>query len=57
MKIKPDHAAEKVRRRSRTERGQGPVSLTTRQANLRRRVKRPGAGNRASEQRRAIASY
>lgn len=57
MKIKPDHAAEKERRRSRVERGQSPAQRTTRQANLSRRMKRPGAGNRASEQRRAIASY
>ena len=53
--VKPDHAAEKARRRSRVERGQSPAQLTARQENKRRRVKRPGAGNRASERRRAIA--
>lgn len=57
MKIKPDHEAEKERRRSRVERGQSPVQLTARQENLSRRMKRPGAGNRASEQRKEIASY
>jgi hypothetical protein len=56
-RLKPDHAAEKIRRRGRTERGQGPVQLTSREENLSRRVKRPGRGNRASEQRRAIAAH
>lgn len=54
---KPDHAAEKIRRQIRTEQGRGPVQRTTREESLRRRMKRPGRGNRASEQRRAIASY
>lgn len=55
--MKPDHTAEKARRRERTEMGRSPAQKTTRSANKGRMDKYPGKRNRRSHKRREIASY
>ena len=55
--IKPDHAAEAIRRRERTEQGRSPGQHTTRSTNKARAYKYPGKRNRASEKRKEVASY
>ena len=55
--IKPDHAAEKIRRRDRTQTGRSPAQRTARSENKGRSSKRPGKKNRAASRKREIASY
>lgn len=46
MVIKPDHQAEAIRRRERTEQGRSPGQHTKRSRNKARCHKYPGKGNR-----------
>ncbi len=55
--IKPDHAAEAIRRRERTEQGRSPGQRTARSTNKARAYKYPGKRNRASQERKEVASY
>ena len=55
--IKPDHAAEKIRRRERTEQGRSPGQRTPRSENKGRAYKYPGKKNRAASAKREVASY
>ena len=57
MIIKPDHDAEKVRRRERTEMGRSPAQKTPRSENKGRSYKYPGKGNRAAQRRMEVKSY
>jgi len=57
VKHRPDHEAEKVRRRERTEMGRSPAQRTSRSENKGRSYKYPGKGNRAAQGRKEIASY
>jgi hypothetical protein len=55
--IKPDHAAEAIRRRERTEQERSPGQRTARSTNKARAHKYPGKRNRASQERKEMASY
>lgn len=55
--MKPNHDAEKVRRRERTEMGRSPAQKTPRSENKARSYRYPGKGNRAAQSRREVASY
>lgn len=55
--LKPDPAAEKLRRRERTEMGRSPAQRTPRSKNKGRAYKYPGKRERASHKRKEIASY
>lgn len=55
--IKPDHAAEKIRRRDRTQTGRSPAQRTARSENKGRSYKYPGKKNRAVSAKREVASY
>lgn len=57
MKMKPDHAAEAIRRRDRTEQGRSPAQRTCLSANKARSDKYPGKKNRGAHKRKEIASY
>ena len=47
-------AAEKDRRRARTEQGRSPAQQTAKSENKARSAKRPGSGNRAQQEREAV---
>ena len=55
--MKPDHNAEAIRRRERTERGLSPAQRTTRSKNKARAYKYPGKGERSSHRRTEMATY
>lgn len=44
--MKPDHAAEAIRRRDRTQNGRSPAQRTSRSEDKGRSSKRPGKGQR-----------
>ena len=55
--MKPNHDAEAIRRRERTEQGLSPGQQTPRSKNKGRAYKYPGKQERSAHTRKEIASY